>query len=48
MRTRFGRDNGVEATSEAFAYAWEDWARVSVMENPIGYLISRGTQPDAP
>jgi DNA-directed RNA polymerase specialized sigma24 family protein len=39
---RFGRDDGVEATSEAFAYAWEHWTRVSVMENPIGYLYRVG------
>lgn len=39
---RFGRDDGVEAASEAFAYAWEHWDRVSVMENPAGYLYRVG------
>ena len=39
---RFGRYDGVEAASEAFAYAWEHWARVSVMENPAGYLYRVG------
>lgn len=39
---RFGRNDGVEAASEAFAYAWEHWARVSVMENPAGYLYRVG------
>jgi RNA polymerase sigma factor (sigma-70 family) len=39
---RFGRDDGVEAASEAFAYAWEHWARVSAMENPAGYLYRVG------
>lgn len=35
---RYGRTDGVEAASEAFAYAWEHWHRVSLMENPEGYL----------
>jgi RNA polymerase sigma-70 factor (ECF subfamily) len=35
---RYGRIDGVEATSEALAYAWEHWHRVSLMENPEGYL----------
>jgi RNA polymerase sigma factor (sigma-70 family) len=39
---RFGRNDGVEAASEAFAYAWEHWDRVSVMENPTGYLYRVG------
>ena len=39
---RFGRTDGVEATSEALAYAWEHWTRVSAMENPVGYLYRVG------
>lgn len=39
---RFGRNDGVEASCEAFAYAWEHWTRVSVMENPTGYLYRVG------
>jgi RNA polymerase sigma-70 factor (ECF subfamily) len=39
---RFGRDDGVEASSEALAYAWEHWSRVSMMENPVGYLYRVG------
>ena len=35
---RFGRNDGVEAASEAFAYAWEHWADIKEMENPAGYL----------
>lgn len=35
---RYGRTDGVEATSEALAYAWEHWHRVSLMANPEGYL----------
>jgi RNA polymerase sigma factor (sigma-70 family) len=41
--SRFGRTDGVEAASEALAYAWEHWNRVSVMENPIGYLYRVGS-----
>ena len=39
---RFGRSDGVEATSEALAYAWEHWKEVSVMTNPVGYLYRVG------
>ncbi len=39
---RFGRLDGVEAASEAMAYAWEHWSRVSTMENPAGYLYRVG------
>ena len=27
-----------DAIAESFAYAWEHWARVQMMENPAGYL----------
>ena len=39
---RFGRDDGLEASSEALAYAFEHWPRVSAMENPAGYLYRVG------
>jgi len=39
---RFGRTDGVEAASEALAYAWEHWAKVRAMENPVGYLYRVG------
>ncbi len=38
----FGIDVGVEATADAFAYAWEHWPRVSEMGNPAGYLYKVG------
>ena len=38
----FGPDTGAEATSEALAYGWQHWERVSVMENPTGYLYAVG------
>ena len=34
----FGRDRGLEATAEAFMYAWENWDQVEKMDNPAGYL----------
>jgi DNA-directed RNA polymerase specialized sigma24 family protein len=35
---RFGAERGREGTAEALAYAWENWDRIRVMENSIGYL----------
>ncbi len=34
----FGVEEGLEATAEALAFAWERWSDVSVMENPVGYV----------
>lgn len=33
---------GREATVEALSYGWEHWARVSQMDNPVGYLFVVG------
>ena len=33
-----GAQQAVDASSEAMAYAWEHWDRVSKMDNPAGYL----------
>lgn len=38
----YGVQVGEDATAEALAYAWEHWDRVSVMENPAGYLYRVG------
>ena len=38
----FGRDAGRDAAAEALAYGWEHWARVSGMDNPVGYLFVVG------
>jgi DNA-directed RNA polymerase specialized sigma24 family protein len=35
----FGPEIGREVTAEALAYAWVNWERVRVMENPVGYLF---------
>lgn len=34
--------DAVEATAEALAYAWEHWADVCRMGNPVGYLYRVG------
>jgi len=38
----FGVDGGTDAAAEALAYGWEHWDRVSVMDNPSGYLYRVG------
>lgn len=38
----YGPNVGAEVTAEAFAYAWEHWERISVMQNPAGYLYRVG------
>lgn len=35
---RHGVDDGCDLASEALEYAWEHWARIADMENPVGYL----------
>ena len=39
---RYGVEVGVEVTADVLAYAWERWAGISAMENPIGYLFRVG------
>lgn len=38
----YGPAVGEEATRDALAYAWENWDRVSQMENPVGFLFRVG------
>lgn len=38
----FGAEVGREATRDALAYAWENWASVSSMDNAVGYLFRVG------
>ncbi len=42
LSASLGSDLGREATAEALAYAWENWDRVSAMDNPSGYLYVLG------
>lgn len=37
-----GREDGHDATAEALAWAWQNWERVTAMDNPIGYLFRVG------
>jgi RNA polymerase sigma factor (sigma-70 family) len=38
----YGIDVGSDACAEALAWAWEHWARVCEMANPVGYLFRVG------
>jgi DNA-directed RNA polymerase specialized sigma24 family protein len=38
----YGHERGREATAEALAYAWEHWAEIRPMSNPVGYLYRVG------
>lgn len=38
-----GADVGGDATAEALAWAWEHWAEVQEMANPVGYLYRVGS-----
>ena len=42
LTASLGWDLGREAAAEALAYGWENWERVSEMDNPIGYLYRVG------
>ena len=42
LTAALGAEVGREAAAEAMGYAWAHWDRVSVMENPIGYLYRVG------
>jgi len=38
----YGPGRGADATAEALAWAWEHWARLRDMANPVGYLYRVG------
>ncbi len=38
----YGPDVGADAAAEALAYGFEQWARLSSMDNPAGYLYRVG------
>src|SRR5690242_1361193 len=44
----YDAERGREATAEALAYAWENWERVRVMENAVGYLYRVGQSRTRP
>jgi DNA-directed RNA polymerase specialized sigma24 family protein len=43
-----GAQRGREATAEALSYAWENWARLRQLDNPIGYLYRVGQSRTRP
>jgi DNA-directed RNA polymerase specialized sigma24 family protein len=42
LMAAFGPEVGAEATSEALVVAWQDWQRISAMNNPAGYVYTVG------
>lgn len=42
LSAALGSELGRDAAAEALSYAWENWGRVSEMENPVGYLYRVG------
>jgi len=38
----YGPEVGADVTAEALAYAWENWACIQAMDNPVGYLYRVG------
>ena len=42
LTASLGGEVGREAAAEALAYGWEHWDRLSVMDNPVGYLYRMG------
>ncbi len=39
---KFGAERGRDAAAEALSYGWRNWARVSQLDNPAGYLYRVG------
>jgi DNA-directed RNA polymerase specialized sigma24 family protein len=44
----YGVDRGREAASEALAYAWQHWAKVQKVSNPVGFLYRVGQSKSRP
>ncbi len=42
LMAAFGPHLGREAALDALAYGWEHWAKLRLLENPIGYLYRVG------
>lgn len=39
---KFGAERGRDAAAEALGYGWQNWERVSQLDNPAGYLYRVG------
>ncbi len=48
LAVRFGPEVGMEAAADALFYAWKNWEKIRVMNNPIGYLYKVGTSKARP
>ncbi len=42
LAAAYGPEVGADATADALTYAWENWDKVRVMNNPAGYLYRVG------
>ena len=42
LSATLGTQVGREATADAMSYAWENWERIQLMQNPVGYLFAVG------
>jgi RNA polymerase sigma factor (sigma-70 family) len=42
LSATLGSATGRVAAADALSYAWENWERVSTMDNPVGYLYVLG------
>jgi DNA-directed RNA polymerase specialized sigma24 family protein len=42
LTARYGVEVGAEVTADVLALAWERWAAIAVMANPVGYLFRAG------
>ena len=42
LTAALGPEMGRDASAEALVYGWEHWDRISVMDNPVGYLYRVG------
>ena len=42
LTASFGSQLGKEATADALAHAWDHWDRVSMKDNPLGYVYGVG------
>jgi DNA-directed RNA polymerase specialized sigma24 family protein len=38
MTARYGVETGGDIHAESMAWAWQNWAKLQAMENPVGYL----------
>ena len=42
LAAAYGPEVGADAAADALGYAWENWEKVRIMDNPAGYLYRVG------